>query len=207
MNAAARNAKRLYDDAALLMEAGRFPTACSIAVLSIEESGKVAILRRLALAKDDTQAKKLWREYRDHRSKNMMWIVAELAAKGARTIEDLRVIVDPDSDHRSVLDSIKQLGFYTDCCGDIANWSEPNTVVEEDLARSILFAAKVLLRKKDVPVREAELWIEHLGPSIDGADSFDELVVFYRAMHAEGLESFTPEEIARFLDKPQTLAN
>jgi AbiV family abortive infection protein len=95
MNAAMRNAKRLYADAELLLQAGRFPTACSIAVLSIEEAGKVAILRRLSLARDDQKAKEIWREYRDHQAKNLMWIVRELASNGAKTIEELRVIVDP----------------------------------------------------------------------------------------------------------------
>lgn len=41
MNAARRNARRLADDARLLLDAERFSSAASIAVLSIEESGKV----------------------------------------------------------------------------------------------------------------------------------------------------------------------
>ena len=36
MNAAAKNASRLAKDAAMLLDAGSFPTAASIAVLSIE---------------------------------------------------------------------------------------------------------------------------------------------------------------------------
>ena len=45
MNAARRNARRLAEDAKLLLEAGRYPTATALAVLSIEESGKMSILR------------------------------------------------------------------------------------------------------------------------------------------------------------------
>src|SRR5262245_14331298 len=48
MNGAARNAKRLLEDAITLIKAGRFPTACSVAILSIEESGKLPVLRALA---------------------------------------------------------------------------------------------------------------------------------------------------------------
>jgi hypothetical protein len=49
INAATKNAKRLSEDAALLFEAGRFPSAVSLAILSIEESGKASILRSLRL--------------------------------------------------------------------------------------------------------------------------------------------------------------
>jgi AbiV family abortive infection protein len=37
------------EDARLLLEAGRCPTAASVAALAIEEAGKPAILRTLAL--------------------------------------------------------------------------------------------------------------------------------------------------------------
>ena len=45
MNAARDNAQRLATDAATLLDARRFPTAASLAFLSIEESGKISILR------------------------------------------------------------------------------------------------------------------------------------------------------------------
>jgi AbiV family abortive infection protein len=55
MNAATKNAGRLAKDAANLLESGSFATAASIAILSIEEAGKVSILRTLALAKSDAK--------------------------------------------------------------------------------------------------------------------------------------------------------
>ena len=44
MNAAICNARRLEGDAQVLFDLERYPTAASIAVLSIEESRKVSIL-------------------------------------------------------------------------------------------------------------------------------------------------------------------
>jgi hypothetical protein len=44
MNAATENARHLVRDAVMLLEAGRFPTAASLAALAIEEAGKPAIL-------------------------------------------------------------------------------------------------------------------------------------------------------------------
>ena len=60
MNAACRNARRLADDAKLLLDAGRYPTAASIAVLSIEESGKKSVLRGLAFAPNKEAQRSAW---------------------------------------------------------------------------------------------------------------------------------------------------
>jgi AbiV family abortive infection protein len=45
MNAAIANAQRLAEDAQLLLDAERFPSAASLAILALEEAGKVIILR------------------------------------------------------------------------------------------------------------------------------------------------------------------
>ena len=52
MNYARRNARRLAEDAKLLLDGKRFASAFSLGILSIEESGKTNILRSLAIAKD-----------------------------------------------------------------------------------------------------------------------------------------------------------
>jgi len=52
INAAIQNAIRLAEDAELLLGNKRYPSATSLAILSIEESGKVTILRGLSVAKD-----------------------------------------------------------------------------------------------------------------------------------------------------------
>ena len=117
MNAASRNARRLADDAKLLLENGRFPTAVSIAALSIEEAGKVSVLRGLALAPDQAVRKRAWKDFRSHRSKNSAWTLPDLVAKGARCLDALRLAADPSGTHTLLLDQVKQLGLYTDCPG------------------------------------------------------------------------------------------
>src|SRR5260221_5909890 len=57
MNAAGRNAKRLYEDAELLFNASRFASACALAVLSIEEAGKVSVLRGISTASGEKELK------------------------------------------------------------------------------------------------------------------------------------------------------
>ena len=76
INAALGNAKRLAEDAVLLLQAKRYPSAASLAILSVEESGKISILRALALARDGDAVKDSWRDYRSHTKKNAIWLLA-----------------------------------------------------------------------------------------------------------------------------------
>ena len=131
MNAAIRNARRLADDARALFDLERYPTAASIAVLSIEESGKVSILRHFAMARDLPSCRRIWRDYRNHRSKNVAWILPDLVAAGARDLESLRLATQPDAEHTALLNNVKQIGLYSDCLGN-AHWSEPEKVPSTD---------------------------------------------------------------------------
>lgn len=72
INAATQNAKRLCDDAFLLLNEKRYPSAASVAILSIEESGKVSILREVSLAKDDKSILSVWQAYRSHTKKRKL---------------------------------------------------------------------------------------------------------------------------------------
>ena len=114
MNAARRNARRLADDAKLLLNADRYPTAASIAALSIEESGKTSVLRGLASAPNEESRHRAWKFYRSHRSKNAAWILPELVAKGARDLDSLRLASNSSAPHTALLDQVKQIGLYTD---------------------------------------------------------------------------------------------
>jgi AbiV family abortive infection protein len=197
MNAAGRNAKRLLKDATLLIEAKRFPTACSLAILSIEESGKLSILRSIATAHSEKELRRGWTEYRDHRMKNAMWIIADLVTKGARALDDLKPIFDSESDHPAILDTVKQIGFYTDCNGQ-GHWSEPDSVVDERLAQNMLVIAEILMPKHETTEREVELWIAHVGPHWGTPEMKKGAVEFYKAMLREGLTEHRIEEVEQF---------
>ena len=197
MNAAARNAKRLYEDAETLLAAERFPTACSVAVLSIEEAGKMSILRELSCATNNARQNAAWRRYIDHRAKNAQWIIMELAGKGARTLDDLAKIFDVQSGHTDILDVIKQLGFYSDCYGQ-AHWSEPFEVIDEQLARSIVVVAKVLVPKHETSEREIELWIDNVGQYWGTPAMRAGAIAFEEAMIKEGLGRHSIDEVKAF---------
>jgi AbiV family abortive infection protein len=143
ITAARGNAKRLYEDAELLFERERYPSACALAVLSIEESGKAGILRRIATEINSAGCEKLWREYRTRTKKNVAWIGPEMMRRGLRTLNVLRLIADPTSGHPQVLDALKQLSVYTDCFSD-AKWSKPTEAIDKRVAQEIMSSARTV---------------------------------------------------------------
>lgn len=188
MNAANANALRLAEDAKVLLSAGRIPTAASLAALSIEESGKTSILRELATATAKEEIASVWKGYRSHARKNVMWYLPALALAGARKLEDLRPLFEEDADHPYILDQVKQLGFYTDCLGG-GHWSIPTDVVDESLAQALVGIAMLLVGKREVTVQEIELWIEHVGAASksDLSAMKEALASWYNAMQAHDL--------------------
>jgi AbiV family abortive infection protein len=66
MNAAEHNAARLFKDAESLLSIGSYASALALAILSIEESGKVIVLRDLSTAPDVAETKRVWKEFRSH---------------------------------------------------------------------------------------------------------------------------------------------
>lgn len=189
MNAARTNATRLIQDAELLLEHSRWPAAAALAILAIEEAGKITILRRMSTAKADSEVADVWREYRSHTSKNLAWIVPQLAVAGARTLDQFAPAFDANSDHPYVLDQLKQIAFYTDCLG-AAHWSEPQELIDENLARTLVRIARVLsASERRFSEKEIQLWIEYMGPveKTDGSGMKSALIAWGRAMKAAGL--------------------
>lgn len=201
MNAAIMNARRLAKDARIMFENKSFPTATSLAILSIEESGKVSILRSLLLARNDSDLRQDWKEYRTHTYKNRIWILPDLVLGGrARSLDDFRVIFEDSSEHPYVIDQLKQLGLYTDCLGE-AHWAIPAEVIDESTSDAIVRAAEFLVDKKEITERELELWIEHIGPVWKKDNSWMKqgLVNWYSAMQREGLIEAGENKMTEFV--------
>lgn len=200
MNAALENARRLVADADSLLKVGAFPSAASLAILAIEEVGKVSILRALSVARSEAEVGEAWKEYRSHAKKNASWILPQLVAAGARKLEDFRPIYDDVSDHPYVLDQLKQLGLYTDCLGK-AHWSKPTEVIDEKLARMLVDIARIFAQHSKHSEKEVELWIEHVGPvwKKDMAWMKQAVVNWYAAMQAAGLAKEGPNVMEQFV--------
>jgi AbiV family abortive infection protein len=200
MNAAAENAQRLVGDATVLLDARRFPTAASLAILSIAEAGKISILRSLALARTNDEVLDSWRDYRSHTRKNVAWILPQLVAAGASNLEDFRPLFEQNSDHPYILDQVKQIGLYTDCLGK-ANWSSPDTAIDETLARTLVNIARILSKDSQHTEKEVQLWVEHLGPvwKKDLTLMNRALVTWYAAMQQCGLVQAGTNEMEQWI--------
>ena len=202
MNAAAKNACRLAEDAATLLAAGRFPTAASIATLAIEETGKISILRTLALATSDAETAEAWKHYRSHTRKNVAWLLPQLLAAGARKLDDLRPLFDEMSDHPFILDQLKQLGFYTNCLGK-GHWAIPADIIDEGLARMLVQIAQVFAHAHDREYieKEVELWLQYAGPvwKTDLTLMEQAVVNWYAAMQEHGFFQEGPNKMEQFI--------
>ncbi|MEQ8251475.1 MAG: AbiV family abortive infection protein [Oceanibaculum nanhaiense] len=193
------NDARLIADSELLLKNKRHASASALAILAIEELGKVQIIKTIVLHGDEVNLKRAWKDFRSHRAKSVQWILPKLAAEGARTLMELRVAADPEGDHTAMLDSVKQLSIYTDCFSDAPRWSEPADAVDMDFAAGILTIAKMLNRDEEITVRELELWTAIVGPHYDKSTMIDALLEFQRQVFAEGLSKTTPEIMEDFI--------
>jgi len=200
MNAAIENARRLAGAASLLLEHCDYALAASLAALSIEEAGKLTILRSLAVARDDQEVLECWREYRSHTKKNVMWPFMDLLAKGARRLDDFAPLFDPDGGHPFLLDQVKQIGFYSDCLGQ-AHWSIPGSAIDEDLAKMLVATAHILTESQTVTPTEIDLWIKHMGPvwKASKEQMQSAIVKWYEAMQAQALMEKGPNAMEDFV--------
>lgn len=162
-NGALENAKLLYEDAKLLYDNEKYARAISLAILSIEESGKPSIIRSILLEDDPKELSKLWKSYRRHQDKNSMWIIPELILNGAKKIDDLRKVVDKDSDHFQILDDLKQLCFYSDVFTK-GKLSIPQNVATKEIAQSIVEIARINIKEVLFTEESLEIWVKHLKP-------------------------------------------
>lgn len=189
MNAAASNARRLAEDAATLLEVGSFPTAASLAILSLEEFGKIRILKNLALATSDGEIAKAWKDYRRHTRKIRSWLLWGAIA-GQESLTDMLQAVASRLDYPVRFDLLKQLGLYTDCIGQ-AEWSTPSDRVSEKIAAVLVELARLHASNEcEHTEREIELWIEYVKPVLEGrCNPTESLWNWHAAMQKEGLIS------------------
>lgn len=135
-DAAVMAARGLYADALLLFNNGRYARAAGIAILALEEVGKVKVLLRIFQATDEAARKAAWKEFLAHRAKS-----AEMIAAG------------PDYDEALVkkgfgeqADLLKQLGFYSNWL-ESGEWVWPEKVIEAKAAELAVTWAGVMIEQ------------------------------------------------------------
>jgi AbiV family abortive infection protein len=120
-HAAAAAARGLYGDAVFLYQHGRRQRAAALAILALEEVGKIKVLARIADATDESALKAAWREYRMHNAK-----ASEMISAGPGLDEaDVRRAFSEQAD------GLKQLAFYSTQLAS-GEWVWPEIAIDDD---------------------------------------------------------------------------
>ncbi len=187
---------RLATDARILLDARRYASAAALAVLSMEESGKIPALRSLSLARTPIELASAWGEYRRHRVKNAGWIASELAAKGAGHLTGFADAVSREREHMDVADLTKHLSLYTDCYNK-GHWSEPPVAIDGNASTVLVHIAEASCAKHEVTEREIDLWVEYVGPTWRSNQMPEALLRWAQAMEKEGLGTPDVNEVEK----------
>jgi AbiV family abortive infection protein len=166
IDVAMRTARGLLKDAELLLRNERWERATALAILAIEEMGKVGILRSILLARNANELDTEWRAYRSHTKKNVGWIFLDLVRKGARKLEEFRPMFDTRSGHGKFLDAVKQECFYSNVSHQ-GEWFLPEQRIKPELAKVVFTVARALVPEGPSPMtseEELKLWVKYLSP-------------------------------------------
>jgi len=134
-HAAAAAARGLYSDALLLYRNGRTARAAALAILALEEIGKVKVLARIAGATDEAALKAGWREYTTHRAK-----IGEMVATGDAEEVDYRKAFGKEAD------ALKQAAFYSQWL-ESGDWVWPELMVSPDDADLAIKWAHIMVEQ------------------------------------------------------------
>lgn len=200
MNLAIKNSQRLLEDSEILFKQDRYSSAVALAILSIEESGKLPILRGLTMEDDDKKIAKKWKSFRNHLQKNNLWILPDLASQGANTFDELKVVYSDEAKHPKTLNALKQISIYTEFVGK-AKWTYPDVVITKEIAESMLMIAKILCPNKEITALELDLRKEYLKPVLKkDINSIKQAIIdLNEALNNHGLNSYDEDVLYDFI--------
>lgn len=160
------NSQSLLSDAILLFENNRFERAFTLSILSIEESGKIAILRSILLEDNQKELNKLWKNFRTHSEKNWGLSFLNIPIDESTKLEDFKSLFENTNNQGQEFDNLKQLSIYTELFKN-SNWHSPKNIISKSLARNTLNTTKLFVNDSLSAMTtepELELWIKHLKP-------------------------------------------
>ena len=144
---AIQNSKELLEDAEILLENDRYPRAVSLAVLAIEEYGKVEKIKQLLLSKQ--MVSRLWNDLRSHKSKSFYWMFPLLKQMKINDPVIINEFTSPKGDGANFLDQLKQICFYTEAVNNPEKkgcyWWLPSEIADENVAKFYCELARTMM--------------------------------------------------------------
>jgi hypothetical protein len=143
-----------------------------------------------------------WKPYTQHAAK--VGIPIGINPKGKPIVDEvsLREAIAGHAENAWKLVHLREAGLYTDCrprpeVGG-PQWQTPSGSIDEPLARLMVsFAVDTMATRPDVTMREIELAVEHMAPTIGTSDVIKGWQAYMEAMEAEGLLNESRETIER----------
>lgn len=152
------NAASLVEDARFLLKENRISSAIALAIIAIEEIGKIGILFRVSEC-DENCLKNYWSEYNKHEKKMDAWIVEHMRDRGK-----FDPLENSDNEKRrtyaKALNLLKQYSLYVDCIPDSQDrpkWRSPVELSDREITRDI--AERIVLSTEEY-VQRAKIAID-----------------------------------------------
>ncbi len=163
MVAARENAGALLADARFLFEDGRVTRVVGLAVLAMEELGRIHLLRSLVLARNDAERREIWSAVGAHTPKSFV-VGIPILARTAASLEAFGALMDQRR-LEAVLEAFKELSFHAQFEAGLG-WVTPEAHVSREAAEAVLVAAESLVVERAAFETEAELeiFVRHLKP-------------------------------------------
>jgi len=181
------NAKLLLKDARVLFANQSYPRAIALSILAIEEAGKVYMIKNLLLSTQRIHS--LWKELRNHKSKNFHWVFPMLKRMGITDAEVILSFTNKSSDSAVFLDQLKQICFYTEAVkvNGKCNWWHPSVITDRTTAEVYLdIANEVVFDDGILWTVEALAVFKSFASSEDGEVLYSNMLGYYQALFNGG---------------------
>lgn len=192
INATRRNGRALVEESRILFAAGRYARAGALAILSIEEAGKINVLRCVAVARSAEERENFAKDLTSHREKNSHWIIGALRQNAPFPMLVLSALEGKDGGHSKYLDKLKQATLYTDIIKD-GSCREPKDVMNGALAEELINCAEELLPDVVTAPQELELLRNHFSQCENFYDLVEAIGGFLGELKTEGYLTSDPE--------------
>jgi AbiV family abortive infection protein len=172
------NAMRLVEDAKILLQAERYPSAAMVAVMALDEMSRIFHPLTIAAISGPGRLAEGWKAFRSNR-RDFPW--SAFHREGDR--HDMRPMTDAELGQ--MLSLIRRLGRETDCVGP-GRWIDPEGLISRDLAAAVVGTAELFCRNR-TGARSMELWIEATGALPQNASVMEILKTYRDLLESEGL--------------------
>jgi AbiV family abortive infection protein len=172
------NARRLLDDAKLLLRADRHASAAMMAVMALDELSRFFHPLTIGGLRTPKQLAEAWRQFRGAR-RDFPWSALQ------RRPDDPSDSSIADAQLDGMLSFIRDLGARADCVPPGA-WVDPASMISAELAASIIGTAELYCGLPVAP-RAMEAWLRTIRCSPASHPARGALEIYRKLLLAEGL--------------------